>query len=61
MRWKGQVTIRSGTAKISEVPDWSDEPPIVTGLPDFPGAQIQIVLPEFTQAGDSRQGGRRDG
>lgn len=61
MRWKGQVTIRSGTAKISEVPDWSDEPPIVTGLPDFPGAQIQIVLPEYTGAGDSRQGGRGDG
>ncbi len=61
LRWKGQVTIRSGTAKISEVPDWSDEPPIVAALPDFPGAQIQIVLPEVTQAGTSRQGGRGDG
>lgn len=60
-RWKGQVTIRSGTAKISEVPDWSDEAPIVTGLPDFPGAQIQIILPKASQADDSRKGGRGNG
>ena len=46
-RWNGLVTIRSGTAQIASVPDWDDTPPIVSGLPDFPGAQIQIVMPQL--------------
>lgn len=45
-RWDGLITIRSGTAQIASVPDWDDSEPVKTGLPDFPGAQIQIVLPQ---------------
>ncbi len=44
-RWDGAITIRSGTARIGQVPEWDDTPPIVDGLQPFPGAQISIVLP----------------
>lgn len=45
-RWAGKISIRSGTARIADVPAWDDAPPLETGLPPFPGAQILIVLPE---------------
>ena len=45
-RWDGLISIRSGTARISDVPNWYDEPPLEEGLSDFPGAQINIILPE---------------
>ncbi len=52
-RWNGLVTIRSGTAQIAEVPDWADRKPLISGLPDFPGAQIQVVVPQVSpNAGD---------
>ncbi len=44
-RWDGAITIRSGTARIGQVPDWDDTPPLVDGLAPFPGAQISIILP----------------
>jgi hypothetical protein len=44
-RWDGAITIRSGTARIGQVPEWDDTPPLVDGLAPFPGAQISIVLP----------------
>ncbi len=44
-RWNGAISIRSGTARIAQVPDWDDAPPIVDGLEPFPGAQISIILP----------------
>ncbi len=44
-RWDGEVRIRSGDAMIARVPDWDDVPARATGLPDFPGAQIFIVMP----------------
>lgn len=44
-RVDGRVSIRSGTARISDVPEWSDTPPLEENLPYFPGAQICIVLP----------------
>lgn len=44
-KWDGIIGVRSGTARIAEVPDWDDAPPLEAGLPDFPGAQIHIVLP----------------
>lgn len=44
-RWGGKVSIRSGTARIADVPEWDDSPAFEEGLPDFPGAQILIVLP----------------
>jgi len=45
-RWQGLVSIRSGTARIADSPSWHPSPPVVEGLPGFPGAQINIVLPE---------------
>lgn len=44
-RWNGAITIRSGTARIGQVPEWDDTPPLVDGLEPFPGAQISIILP----------------
>jgi hypothetical protein len=44
-RWNGAIAIRSGTARIADVPPWDDSPPMETDLPAFPGAQIDIHLP----------------
>jgi hypothetical protein len=44
-RWEGAIGIRSGTARIADVPAWDDTPPLEENLPFFPGAQIHIVLP----------------
>ncbi len=45
-RWDGLVSIRSGTARIADSPSWSRMPPLQDGLAAFPGAQINIVLPQ---------------
>ena len=45
-RWDGMISIRSGTARIADVPEWYDSPPLEDGLADFPGTQINIILPE---------------
>lgn len=60
-RWNGLFTIRSGTAQISEIPDWLDKQPVIGGLPDFPGAQIQVVLPQIMKSGQGGEGGRGNG
>jgi hypothetical protein len=44
-KWHGKASIRSGTARITEVPDWEDAEPVETGLAPFPGSQIEIILP----------------
>jgi hypothetical protein len=44
-RWNGAITIRSGTARIGQVPEWDDTPPLVDGLAPCPGSQISIILP----------------
>ena len=44
-RWGGRISIRSGTARIADVPDWDDSPVKERDLPHLPGAQIGIVLP----------------
>ena len=44
-RWDGLISIRSGTARIADVPEWDDTPALEQGLAHFPGAQINIVLP----------------
>jgi hypothetical protein len=44
-RWGGKIAIRSGTARIADIPEWDDGVPMETGLAPFPGAQILIVLP----------------
>jgi len=53
-RWDGRIAIRSGTARIADVPAWDDAPPLEEGLPFLPGAQIEIILP----ARDPAEGGR---
>ncbi len=44
-RWKGKISIRSGTARIAMVPAWERDEPLRDGLPPFPGAQVQLVVP----------------
>ena len=43
--WGGKVSIRSGTARIADIPDWDDALPLEKDLAPFPGSQILIVLP----------------
>jgi hypothetical protein len=45
-RWNGLIAIRSGTARIADVPEWEDLPPLESGLPPVPGSWITILLPE---------------
>jgi hypothetical protein len=45
-RWNGKLSARSGTARISIVPPWDDDMPLLKNLPPFPGAQMQITIPE---------------
>jgi len=45
-KWEGKLSIRSGSARISIVPAWDDDVPLAEGLPPFPGAQMQITIPE---------------
>jgi hypothetical protein len=47
-RWNGMIGIRSGTARIADVPSWSDSLPLEEGLAPFPGTQISIILPSRT-------------
>jgi len=45
-RWDGKLSIRSGTARIAIVPGWDEDVPLAEGLAPFPGAQMQITIPE---------------
>ena len=45
-RWDGKLSARSGTARIAIVPSWDDDAPLLEQLPYFPGAQIQVTIPE---------------
>ena len=45
-RWHGKLTVRSGTARIGIIPEWDEDVPMTEGLPYFPGAQMQIIIPE---------------
>lgn len=45
-QWNGRLSIRSGEARISIVPDWSDYQKEEEKLPCFPGTQVVLVLPE---------------
>lgn len=60
-RWNGAVRIRSGDAMIALVPEWDDLPALQTELPEFPGAQVLIVIPErdpeWREEGDGRRRG----
>lgn len=45
-KWDGKLSVRSGTARIAIVPTWDDDVPLREMLPPFPGAQVQITIPE---------------
>jgi len=45
-QWNGKISIRSGAARLSIIPDWSWGKEKETGLSYFPGSQINIMLPE---------------
>jgi anti-sigma regulatory factor (Ser/Thr protein kinase) len=49
-KWAGKLSVRSGTARIAIVPGWDDDVPLAERLPDFPGAQMQITIPERVAA-----------
>jgi anti-sigma regulatory factor (Ser/Thr protein kinase) len=50
-RWDGKVSVRSGTAKIAIVPTWDDDVPLAEKLAPFPGAQVQVTIPERVAGG----------
>ena len=45
-QWNGKLSIRSGTAKLSIIPQWARGKAKEHNLTYFPGAQIHIMLPE---------------
>jgi len=45
-QWNGKISIRSGTARLSIIPEWSRGKEKDIHLAYFPGAQINIMLPE---------------
>lgn len=45
-RWNGKLSVRSGTARIALVPEWDEDVPLRERMPYFPGAQIQVTIPE---------------
>lgn len=49
-RWEGKFTVRSGTSRIGLTPAWDDDVPRADNLPLFPGAQLQITIPEKAAA-----------
>jgi anti-sigma regulatory factor (Ser/Thr protein kinase) len=49
-KWSGKLSVRSGTARIAIVPPWDDDVPLAEQLPAFPGAQMQITIPERVPA-----------
>ena len=53
-RWDGKLSVRSGTARIAILPSWDDDVPLAEDLPPFPGAQMQITIPERRAAGSDR-------
>jgi len=45
-QWNGKLSIRSGTARLSIIPQWAWGKEKELNLIHFPGAQINILLPE---------------
>jgi anti-sigma regulatory factor (Ser/Thr protein kinase) len=45
-QWNGKLSIRSGSAKLSVIPDWGWGREREKNLAYFPGSQINIMLPE---------------
>lgn len=45
-RHDGRLSIRSGTSRVTIVPQWDDSPAREDNLSPFVGAQLQIIIPE---------------
>lgn len=45
-QWQGRFSIRSGTARLSLIPKWARGRERELNLTNFPGSQINIILPE---------------
>lgn len=45
-KWDGKFAVRSGTARLAIVPSWDEDVPLTENLSPFPGAQIQVTIPE---------------
>jgi len=45
-QWQGKLSIRSGTARLSIIPQWAGGRDQERKLISFPGSQINIMLPE---------------
>jgi hypothetical protein len=48
-KWKAKMTVRSGSARIGIIPDWDSESPMLENLAPFPGAQLQITIPQVVE------------
>ncbi|KKL80616.1 hypothetical protein LCGC14_2002970, partial [marine sediment metagenome] len=46
-QWNGKISIRSGTASLSIIPKWAWGNEKEQNLTHFPGAQINLLLPEI--------------
>ena len=44
--WEGKLSIRSGTARIAIIPPWDEDEPLKKDMAQFPGAQVQLTIPE---------------
>ena len=45
-QWNGKLSIRSGTARIAIIPEWDEDQALKKDLAPFPGAQVQLTIPE---------------
>jgi anti-sigma regulatory factor (Ser/Thr protein kinase) len=45
-QWQGKISIRSGSARLSLIPKWARGKERELKLTNFPGSQINIILPE---------------
>jgi hypothetical protein len=41
-----KFSVRSGTARLALVPEWDQDEVLKRDMPFFPGAQLQIMVPE---------------
>jgi len=58
-KWSGKLSVRSGTARIAIVPPWDEDAPLLEGLAPFPGAQVQITIPERVAERTDERGAER--
>lgn len=46
VRLDGKLTLRSGTARLSLIPSWDQDVPLVTDLPEYPGMLLTLIIPQ---------------